>query len=202
MSRSQRTGSVGHPLAIQGAAGGWMDRHRTRVRLCDLPAKSIRRDHDHETLRHQRHHPRSRRFHPLVRLHHAALRLLVTRGNEGAPGRLLGSSTAARLGHHRLRPGEVQGTRPVPVHCSQRPLRGHEEGHGHALCREDHDLAQGPAVADAPPQHQGRGHHQPRRRQAGARTVHARSRRRHRPQGRGRRCRSTALSTGCRRAGS
>ena len=43
----------------------------------------------------------------------------------------------------------------------------------HALRREDHDLAQGPAFADAPAQHQGRGHHQPRRRHAGAGTVHA-----------------------------
>ena len=93
---------------------------------------------------------------------------------------------APGLGHHRLRPGEVRRARPFPLHRAQRPGRGSQARHRHALCREDHDLAQGPVVADAPACGEGGRHHQPRRRQAGAGAVHAGARRRHRPPGRGR----------------
>ena len=48
---------------------------------------------------------------------------------------------------------------------------------------------------------EGRGHHQPRRRQAGARAVHAERRRQHRPRGRGRACRPTASCAGWTPAG-
>ncbi len=105
------------------------------------------------------------RLHPLVRLRAAAVRLLVAGRDAGAARRdRRHRRRAARLGHHRLRPGQVRRDGAVPVHRAQRLGGGPAARRRHVLRREDHDLAPGPAVADAPPHREGRGHHQPRRR--------------------------------------
>ena len=121
----------------------------------------------------------SGQVHPLLRLHHAALRLLVADRVQGAQGR--------SAGDHR--PQSAAGTSPTTASASSTKTglflftvrNGNNadlsKGRGMLYAEKAMISRKDQYSPDAPPQPQGRGHHQPRRRHAGDRAL-----RRHRRQ--------------------